>query len=208
MATVLQIAGRERAKQQHPVRQSPGAPKLGGVRQSSISPKMGGVRQPPSAQEINQRRCSWKITLQSLTDRAGVHRDIFKYARKGLVPRQNTLWRLSKALEDLILERPPKQTPSAIRAIAGFVHLAEVIIGQQVAAAPALTALLGHRVPTLAIYLAAVEMQIENAELARALGCKRQNIHQLRRKVEGLRDDAAVDALLDTCAALMRGGPA
>jgi hypothetical protein len=57
-----------------------------------------------------------------------------------------------------------------------------------------------------AMYLAAVELEIGNADLGRALACSRQNIKQARDKVEDMRDaDATLDALLDRCALLLRG---
>ena len=64
------------------------------------------------------------------------------------------------------------------------------------------------RLRRIAVYLAAVELEVGNAEIARALGTTRQNVHQARNAVEDLRGRPAVDALLERCRKLLQGeGP-
>lgn len=57
----------------------------------------------------------------------------------------------------------------------------------------------------MAIYLTAVELEIPNAEIGRALGIERQAVKQARDKVHDLRDDERVDALFDRIAASVMG---
>lgn len=59
------------------------------------------------------------------------------------------------------------------------------------------------RARRLAIYIVTVELEIPNADLARALGCSRQNVKQARDKVEDWRGDAAIDALIAGVTATM-----
>ncbi len=62
------------------------------------------------------------------------------------------------------------------------------------------------RLRRLATYVVTVELCIENADLARALGVSRQNVKQARDDVEDLRDGSApVSDLLDRAGALVRG---
>lgn len=44
------------------------------------------------------------------------------------------------------------------------------------------------RINRMAIYVIAVELELKNAELARALGCTRQNVKQARDDVEDWRE--------------------
>ena len=62
-----------------------------------------------------------------------------------------------------------------------------------------------RRLRRLAIYLVAVEMQIPNVHIARALRSTRQNVCLARQVIEDLRDRPAVDALLDRCRVLLKG---
>lgn len=61
------------------------------------------------------------------------------------------------------------------------------------------------RLRSYAIYITAVELQVPNAALARAIGCSRQNIKQRRDWVEEQRNDAELNALLDRCGRLATG---
>lgn len=57
----------------------------------------------------------------------------------------------------------------------------------------------------IAIYITAVELQVENPDIAAALGISRQAVKKARDRVEDLRSDADRDALIDAVAALAMG---
>lgn len=61
------------------------------------------------------------------------------------------------------------------------------------------------RLRRYAMYITAVELQVGNAALGRAIGCSRQNVKQARDWVEERRDDPGLNALLDRCARLVTG---
>lgn len=65
--------------------------------------------------------------------------------------------------------------------------------------------LLAARLRSYAIYITAVELQVPNAALGRAIGCSRQNIKQRRDWVEEQRGEGNLDALLDRCGRLATG---
>lgn len=174
-------------------------------------------KRAPTFAELDRRRREIGVSVSSMLDAAGVHNSAWWEGRAGKVAtRDSTLRRLAVGLDRLAAGRDRMPAP---RLIAAAVRACEEIIRQKVRS-PALIvacnpnraprggnprALPARRVRTLAIYVAAVELEIENADLARALGCARQNIKQLRDEVEDLRDDKRVDALLDRIAALLKG---
>jgi hypothetical protein len=133
-------------------------------------------------------------------------------------PRGSTLRRMNAALNALAHSSPITRPPALI---AAFVRSAELVIANEIGNDRKLIAACAfarqrkrgrkpksvepERIKRLAIYLTAVELQVENAELARAIGCSRQNVKQARDDIEELRDDGRIDALLDRCAALVTG---
>ncbi|WP_407155194.1 hypothetical protein [Bradyrhizobium sp. STM 3557] len=60
------------------------------------------------------------------------------------------------------------------------------------------------QIQMMATYITAVELEVGNAELARALGQSRQAVQKARNRVEDLRDDAAIDAALVRVAGMVR----
>ena len=58
----------------------------------------------------------------------------------------------------------------------------------------------------LGYYVAATAANISQAEIARAVGCSRQNIHKGLPKIEDLRDNPRIDAGLDRITALLNAG--
>ena len=124
--------------------------------------------------------------------------------------RQNTLRRLLDAIDALQAAQAAK-APSAIVAL---VRVVEMMLRERVEGRAELEAALGirrrrqnaARLRHLVIYLVAVELEISNADIARALGITRQAVKQVRDDVEGLRDRPIVDAWLDSMAVLIRGG--
>src|SRR5262249_12568477 len=133
-------------------------------------------------------------------------------------PLCNTVERLERALDELAIGAPRARPPAVI---AGLVHAAELIVLHEVAGRKKLIteltferarrgralpgAIAAARLRRLAIYLVAVELEVSNADLGRALDMTRQNVQQARNAIEDLRERPAVDAVLDRCRALLKG---
>jgi hypothetical protein len=62
------------------------------------------------------------------------------------------------------------------------------------------------RIQMMATYITAVELEVGNAELGRAIGQSRQAVQKSRNRIEDLRDDAAIDAALAQVTALVSVG--
>lgn len=63
-----------------------------------------------------------------------------------------------------------------------------------------------RQVAPLGYYLAATIADIPQAQLARAVGCSRQNIHKALPAIEDLRENPAIDAALEKITATLTGG--
>lgn len=180
------------------------------------------ICQPPTLAQIEVIRLARGISVRQMLNAAGVDAKTW-YDGKAhhWATRSDTRARLMAALDQLMGTRAAARPPQLI---AAFVQMTERLLGAEIGrsrrlanalcyhrprgknAAPAVEA---KRIRRLAIYLTAVELVVENAELARALGCSRQNIKQARDDVHDLRDDhAAVDAMLDRVALLLKGDAA
>jgi hypothetical protein len=130
----------------------------------------------------------------------------FRKAKEGH-PYQRTdkLARLSRAL-DVLTKGPPPNAIVALVRCAELMLSAELARSKRLASACAGGARLSvKRLRRYAIYLVTVEMLIDNADVARALCCSRQNIKQARDAVDDWREHAAVDAMLDRLAAMLKG---
>lgn len=57
----------------------------------------------------------------------------------------------------------------------------------------------------IALYITAVELEVENVTLGAALGCSRQNVQQARNAVEDMREHAATDRMIARVTALVTG---
>lgn len=166
----------------------------------------------PRVTEVERERERVKMSHATLCSRAKVHAATWFYLRKGeQAPRAGTIERLKAAVANA---RPPKPSAAAAqyRAIVALLALIsgedpEAMLAQDFSA---------HQTPTLpgwlkaatlrrqAMYVAAVELQIGNADLGRALNCSRQNIKQARDSIEDARDkDPRLNALLDRVARLV-----
>lgn len=165
---------------------------------------------------IDKRRARSGVAVERLVAEAGVHRDTWFLARRGAQMREATLQRLADALDRLIVEapaaRPPFVVAALVRAVVEILRQAAAGDGALMAAldphrrrASPPAALPATRLQSLAVYLIAVELEVPNAELARALGVTRQNVKKLRTTIEDLREDERVDALFARCAAVMTG---
>jgi hypothetical protein len=154
------------------------------------------------------------MSASRMVTAAGNHWQTYRKARQGGHVRQSTLARYAAALEAFETER------KEAGAHATLVHMIEALLQTKLASrSHSLIAalnpkkfgrrhgqsLLGTRRRALAIYLAAIELEIGNSAIARALGCKRQNVHQIRATIEKLREDEPqVDVFLDQIGASLR----
>jgi hypothetical protein len=155
---------------------------------------------------LERRRKLAKIPRGRWIAAAAMDPRTFARCRAGLA-RPEALDRLARALDDLT--GAPKPMPNAVIAL---VRCAEILLAAELARSKKLAracagggSLSGKRLRRYAIYLVTVEMLIDNADVARALKCSRQNIKQARDAVDDWRDHAAVDAMLDRLAALLKG---
>lgn len=172
----------------------------------------------PTFGAINKKRADNGISVQALVRAADLDWRTWRLARKakGNKTKPDTLVRINAALDRMIAGGPVKQPKNLI---AAMIEALELIIKSELAGDAGLIGALAHarhrkdgapldvepeRIRRIAIYLAAVELEVQNADIARALGCRRQNIHQARDQVEELRNSKAVDAFLDRCANKVR----
>lgn len=183
-------------------------------------PKADVVCQPQVERfrAIDRQRKMAGISVERLLHAANIHQEVFWRGRRGeTATRSGSLQRLERALAELIaVESLTSRPPTAIKSL---VLAAEEILRVRIkrqrltrACNPArtprgkrLSALPASRLRRLAIYLVAVELEIDNVDIGRALGCSRENIRKARETVEELRDDKRVEALFEECGKLLSG---
>lgn len=181
----------------------------------------------PRVTAIERQRRDKGLSHTKLLAAAGVHPSTWFFLRRGeQAPRAGTLDRLEAAIGQAGRAVEPAALKNVILAT---VRVAETVIvsaldagangagttrAQSLPLVQALdprcrraTALRRSRRRVLAVYLVAVELELGNAEIARALGCSRQNVKQLRDAVEALRDDARADEFLERCRRQLTGEP-
>lgn len=165
--------------------------------------------------ELDRRRCERGISLNRLLQAAGVEKNTWYLGKAGGNTRADTIRRLDDALATLSVNGTKARPPAAIAAL---VRAIEHILLNEIGRDRRLMAAcdprrrrrrLPERVPAgrlrlIAVYVATVELEIKNAELARALGVERQAVKQSRDAIEELRHDKRFDALIDRVAAAVR----
>jgi hypothetical protein len=154
-------------------------------------------RADPRIAAIGQSRARAGLTHQALCAVSGVHPTHWFDLRRGQVrPTDATVKRLKEALHRR------RQTCSRAT-LADFFWTVAGLFGEAYGLSPAevFNTGPGPNVPSkcrrLAAYVLTLELCVSNAELARAIGQTRQNIHQARNIVELRRDDPAIDALIE-----------
>lgn len=165
----------------------------------------------PRITALDRDRERKQISHQDLCTRARLHPSNWYFLRIGQQnPRASTLERLTAALA-----AAPKPRPNAVAAqYRSIVTLLAILSGEdpEIMLAQDFTAerptlpgwLKAATIRRQAMYVAAVELQIGNADLGRALHCSRQNIKQARDSIEDARDkDPRLNALLDRVARLV-----
>jgi len=156
---------------------------------------------------IEARRRQIGATQLELVAAAGIGSRTYDYLLAGhTAPQPRTLNRLWRALERLAGARPAAPAPDLIAACyRQQVAIFAVMKGRDPQATLTDQAKAAGNIRAMAIYVTAVELEItDNATLARAIGCSRQNVKQVRDSVEDRRDDPEVDRLLNLAAAIAR----
>lgn len=170
-----------------------------------------------STDALDQRRRSLGLSLNDLLAAAAVSMRTWYRLRAGHVtPQRRTLVKLSRALDRLSGAAPAP--PPAPGMIAAFYRAAALFIAGELGADPALALgdegqscpqdprwLKAARVRQLAFYLAHVELGVSLSALAAAVGTTKQRVHKAVGRVEDLRDDAALDGLLERTSAFLSG---
>lgn len=194
------------------------APELKIVRRGKVQFALSTV--DPRIDAIEKQRVARQISKNKLCGASQVHPTTYFYLRTGQQqPHVDTVGRLEKALAEF------PATRRKLDLVAPFVAAAEAIVRAETRGDRKLTRALtferkrrrrhgrlsrmrksASRFRMVAIYLAAVEIEIGNAEIARALATTRQNVHKARKMIEDLRDSKLVDALLERCRVLLKGG--
>lgn len=168
--------------------------------------------------EIERRRKAAKISIARMLSAASIHPSTYRDGRKqpGRL-RPKTLRRLADALDALIAGAVmPGKTLAPITALhrCVFALLAtrlgydvDLMLRQDFSAERPQneTWLRASHLRRYAMAVLAVDLDLGNATVARALDCSRQNVDQARRFVENAREDQRVDAAMAVVAALATG---
>lgn len=167
----------------------------------------------PQIAAIERARVSRRLSHNQLTQAAGVHPSTWFYLRHGEQrPSKGTLERLRRAIEHAPPAAPIEPLAALMRAtqalliaaVAGDRALLEAINPKKFGRTD--PTLQPRRIRTVAIYLLTVELAIDNHVLAKAIGCSRNNVRQVRADIEEIREEGgAVDALFLRVAELLRG---
>ena len=171
-----------------------------------------------SIEDIDRRRRRLGISVERLIGEARVTYFTWRHAMKGdMVTRSSTLARLDRALARLNAGERQQTEGALTRSYRHMVGLIAEWSGVDVAGAQAIAFdfskekpsspdwIAAARVRRLAMYVLAAAGE-RKADVARAIGCTRQNVMQAVSAIEALRaSDAFVDTLLDRLDAL-RGG--
>lgn len=163
---------------------------------------------------IDRRRAEIGLTHEAFCQRARISFWTWRDLRRGaFAPTRKMLVRLETALAS---EPPPAKPPAVIKS---YHRLVMRMLAQALGRDPDAVAgvdltvqrpqvpdwLEAARINNMAIYLTTVELEVENVAFARALGISREAVRKARARVEDLRDDPAIDALLTTITQQVRG---
>lgn len=169
----------------------------------------------PLIAAIDKKRAERNIPHDQFAQRAGISIWTWRDLRRGSHgPSPTTLRKLNAALEGQVAPpSPPAVIKSYHRLVMRMLAQAKGLDPDAVAAVdlstqrPQVPAWLeAARINNMAIYLTTVELQVENADFARALGISREAVRKARNKVEDLRDDPAIDELLTRMRQQVRAG--
>jgi transcriptional regulator with XRE-family HTH domain len=170
----------------------------------------------PRVAAIERERTAAGISHNELCQCARVHPSTWRAWRSGQQePKPAILERLKTAIVGRLANARRDVTVLAALHRVVIVHLAqrqgadpELVLEQDFSAERPQSPAWLHaaQLRRQAMYLLAVELEIPNANIGRALGCTRQNVKQARDRIEEARDaDPAVDRTLDDMGRLLRG---
>lgn len=163
---------------------------------------------------INKARITAGLSHEGLCSRSQVSvRNWYRLVRGEQEPSDLVLGRLRKGLGEFTTAKPPA-------VIQSYHRLVMILIAtEQKFSVAALLAtdfsvqrpqvpewLQAARIHNMAVYVTTVELEVENAEFARALGISREAVRKARNKVEDLRDDPVIDELLSRVRQQVRAG--
>lgn len=162
---------------------------------------------------INKKREKLGIGHEKFAQKAGISFWTWRDLRRGTYkPTPATLKKLQAALVEAPEAKPPRIVKGFHRLVmieiarTQTVDISALLATDFSVQRPAAEWLAASRLRRMAIYITAVELEVDNAALARALGLSREAVRKARIAVEDLRDaDPAIDALLDTIALQVRG---
>lgn len=163
---------------------------------------------------IDAERSRLKFSHSKLCRNAGVELSMWYRLRQGeRSPRGNTLRRLEAALAG---ERLSMSNADLVRKLFSLSAVVlRTLIGADIELIAACTkrtarrigppsAVSAQRFRRMVMYVVAVELEVDNAALARAIGTSRQNVLQARTEIHDLRDNPLVDGLFERAAAAVR----
>jgi transcriptional regulator with XRE-family HTH domain len=163
-------------------------------------------------EDVERLRVARGLSHARMCALAGVElNNYFKLRRGRHRPSAATLRKLAAALADPVPARPPRVIAAfhrvcfALAADALGLDRAAVLATDFTVTRRTDAWIAAARARMVAVYVTAVELEVDNTELARALGLTRQAIKKARDKVEDLRDDAGVDAAIETVCRQVRG---
>lgn len=207
--TALRTEFPERAQGAGTVLRQPCAARRGYSASSTVP------QQPPDSRAlaINRARIAAGQSHEDLCRRAGVSvRNWYRVLRGEQAPSDMLLAALRRGLGEIAAAKPPAVIKSYHRLVMRLLAAAQGLDPDAVVAAdlsvqrPQVPAwLAAARVHNMAIYLTTVELEVENADFARALGISREAVRKARARVEDLREDPAIDALLTAITQQVRG---
>lgn len=163
---------------------------------------------------INVRRLAAGLTHQELCKHAGVDLNSWHRLRRGEhAPKNETIQKFDNALKNGPSPKPPQLIASYHRLVMVMIAaelnfpLATLLATDFTAERPQVQEWLeAARIRAMAIYITTVELEVKNADMARALNVTREAIRKARNRVEDMRDDNAIDALLSRVRAQARAG--
>lgn len=166
--------------------------------------------------ELNERRKALGIATHVMLAAAAVSARTWDYLRAGhTLPQRGTLIRLERALDRIERGAPLEQPPHIIASfwcVATLFFAAELDVSPDIALAPDGAScpedpvwLAGSRARQLGFYLTNTELGVSVTQLAKACGTTKQRVHKAVNRIEDLRDDPAIDQLLDRASVHLSG---
>lgn len=173
-------------------------------------------RSSSTVAEIELRRQALQVSRLALCLAANVGERTYRRLVTGaVVSQRGTVIRLRRALDQLSGAPKPAPAPSIV---AAFWRSAVICLCHELKADVTLALdesrhsspedpewVRAARARQCAFYLAHVEFSVGFADLAAAVGSSKQRVHKAVRRIEDLRDDPDLDALLERTAAAITG---